>query len=69
MYGNEIRELSLEEIEQKILEAHQELFNLRFQMAHRQLKDYNRIKVVKREIARLKTIAHEKRMQAQRSES
>jgi len=69
MYANEIRELSLEEIEQKILEAHQELFNLRFQMTTRQLKDYNRIKVVKREIARLNTIAHEKKMQARRSES
>ena len=60
MYANEIRELTLDEIEQKILEAHQELFNLRFQKANGQLKDYSRFKVVKRDIARLRTVAREK---------
>jgi large subunit ribosomal protein L29 len=60
MYTSEIRELTLVEIEQQILEAHQELLNLRFQKANGQLKDYNRVRVVKRNIARLKTIAREK---------
>jgi large subunit ribosomal protein L29 len=60
MYTSEIRELTLVEIEQQILEAHQELLNLRFQKANGQLKDYNRVCVVKRNIARLKTIAREK---------
>ncbi len=60
MFANEIREMSLDEIEQKIEEAYQELFNLRFQLASKQLKDYNRVKVVKREIARLKTVASQK---------
>ncbi len=60
MFANEIRELSLEEIELKLQEAHQELFNLRFQLSTKQLKDYNGVKVVKREIARLKTVAHQK---------
>lgn len=60
MEAREIRELTIEEIEQKIDEAYQELFNLRFQTVISQLKDYNRVKVVKRNIARLKTIAHEK---------
>lgn len=64
MYASEIRELSLEEIEQKLEEAHQELFNLRFQTVVSQLRDYNRVNVVKRDIARLKTIAHEKRLQS-----
>ena len=63
MYANEIRELSQEEIEQKILEAQQELFNLRIQESTQQIKDYNRIKTVKREIARLKTISLEKTRQ------
>ncbi len=59
MYANEIRELSQEEIEQKLQEAYQELFNLRFQLSTQQLKDYNRVKVVKRDIARLKTVARQ----------
>lgn len=62
MDANEIRELTLEEIEQKLEEAYQELFNLRFQTVISQLRDYNRVNVVKRDIARLKTIAHEKRL-------
>ncbi|MEM7032493.1 MAG: 50S ribosomal protein L29 [Chloroflexota bacterium] len=61
MHPQEIREMTVEEIEQKVDEAQQELFNLRFQKVISQLTDYNRVKVVKREIARLKTIAHEKR--------
>ncbi|NIP25579.1 MAG: 50S ribosomal protein L29 [Phycisphaerae bacterium] len=64
MYASEIRELSLEEIEQKLEEAYQELFNLRFQTVVSQLRDYNRVNVVKRDIARLKTIAYEKRLQS-----
>lgn len=63
MQAREIRELTLDEIEQKVDEALQELFNLRFQTVISQLKDYNRAKVVKRDIARLKTIAHEKRLE------
>lgn len=60
MYASEIRELTLDEIEQKLQEANQEMFNLRFQDATQKLKDYNRISIVKREIARLKTVAREK---------
>jgi len=60
MYANEIREMTVEEIEQKLEEAHQELFNLRFQAVIGQLKDYNRVKVVKQDVARLKTVAREK---------
>lgn len=60
MYASEIKELTLGEIEHKIDEAYQELMNLRFQRTTQQLKDYNRMRVVKREIARLKTIAGQK---------
>ena len=60
MYASEIKELTLAEIEHKIDEAYQELMNLRFQRTSQQLKDYNRMRVVKREIARLKTIASQK---------
>jgi len=60
MYANEIRELSIDEIQQKLEETNQELFNLRFQAATGQLKDFNRLKVLKRDLARLKTVATEK---------
>ena len=62
MQPSEIQELNIEEIEQKIEEAQQELFNLRFQEVLGQVKDYNRAKIVKRNIARLKTIMQEKRL-------
>lgn len=60
MFANEVREMSLDEIETKLQEAYQELFNLRFQLSTKQLKDYNSVKRVKREIARLKTVARQK---------
>jgi large subunit ribosomal protein L29 len=61
MQPREIRELTLEEIDQKLDEACQELFNLRFQTVISQMRDHNRVRAVKKDIARLKTIAHEKR--------
>ena len=64
MKAREIRDLSVGEIETKLDEAYQELFNLRFQAVVGQFKDYNRLRIVKRDIARLKTIAHEKASQA-----
>lgn len=65
MFANEIRELSIEEIEQKLQDAYQELFNLRFQVSSKQLKDYNRVKVVKRDIARLKTVVKQKTQESE----
>ncbi len=55
MKSSELRELTDAEIQQKIEEAHQELFNLRFQLAIGRLKNYKRIMQVRRDIARLKT--------------
>jgi large subunit ribosomal protein L29 len=60
MYASQIREMTPVEIDQKLEEAYQELMNLRFQKATGQLKDHNRISVVKRNIARLKMVAVEK---------
>lgn len=51
----EIRELSNEDILDKIRESRTELFNLRFQMATSQLDNTARIKTVKKDIARLQT--------------
>ena len=56
----EIRELSLEELEVKVNELKQELFNLKFQKTLGQLQNTAKIKDVKRTIARLKTVVTEK---------
>ena len=57
---NEIRELSLEELEVKVNEVKQELFNLKFQKTLGQLQNTAKIRDVKRTIARLKTVVTEK---------
>ena len=57
---NEIRELSLEELEVKVNELKQELFNLKFQKTLGQLQNTAKIRDVKRTIARLKTAVTEK---------
>jgi large subunit ribosomal protein L29 len=47
------------ELEHRLEELYQEQFNLRFQMASRQLADTSRIREVRREIARVKTVLSE----------
>jgi large subunit ribosomal protein L29 len=59
---DEIRALSNEEIVKKLEEAHQELFNLRFRLATRQLANHREIRKVKRRIARTKTILREREL-------
>jgi large subunit ribosomal protein L29 len=57
----ELRELDETELENKLLEARKELFNLRFQAATGRLDNNARVMQVRREIARLMTVqrAHE----------
>ena len=57
---NEVRELSMAELEEKLAEMKQELFNLRFQKAVNQLENPKKIGEVKKTIARILTIIHEK---------
>jgi large subunit ribosomal protein L29 len=61
----EIRNLTTEEIRAKLDETHKELFNLRFQYATRQLKDPSRLRQVRRDIARIKTILRERELEAE----
>ena len=56
MQASELRELSAAELEAKLGELKQELFNLRFQHAVNQLENPMRMKAVKRDIARVKTV-------------
>jgi len=58
----EIRALSAEELEKQLEEVHQELFNLRFRLATKQLVNHREIPRVKKKIARLKTIMREREL-------
>ncbi|MGE5631162.1 MAG: 50S ribosomal protein L29 [Caulobacteraceae bacterium] len=64
MKANKIRELSVNELEQKLVELKGELFNLRFQMATGQLENPMRVQDVKKSIARIKTILREKELKS-----
>ena len=55
----EVRQLSAEELESKLKDLKAELFNLRFQLTINQLDNPMRIKAVKKDIARIKTILRE----------
>ncbi|MBQ1840003.1 MAG: 50S ribosomal protein L29 [Atopobiaceae bacterium] len=55
MKYKEIRELTDEELAKKLEEGRAELFNLRFQMATSQLDNTARVRLVKRDIARVQT--------------
>ena len=59
MKAKEIRELSAEELEVKLVELKKDLFNLRLQHATNQLDNPTRIADVKRDIARVNTILRE----------
>ena len=59
---NEIRDLSQQELLDKLQDLKEELFNLRFQNATNQLDNPMRIVAVKKEIARVKTIIKEKEL-------
>ena len=58
----EVRALSVEELNKKINDAHEELFNLRFKLSTRQLVNHRELPRVKKEIARLETILREKQL-------
>jgi large subunit ribosomal protein L29 len=60
MKAAELRDLSDTELRGKLRELKEELFNLRFQLATGQIENVARIRVVRRDIARLKTIQHQK---------
>ena len=59
MKSNEIRELSIEEMQQKVADLKEEFFNLRFQQEIGQLENSQKLKEAKRAIARVKTICRE----------
>ena len=58
----EFRELSADELTKHLEETHQELFNLRFRLATKQLVNHRELRRVKKKIARLKTIIKEREL-------
>ena len=60
MKTNEIRKLSTEEINKKIAESKEELFNLRMKQATGSLENPSRIRELRKTVARLKTILRER---------
>ena len=62
MKASEIREMSVEELQTKLTELKEELFNLRFQLAVNQLENSSRLGAVKKDIARVSTILRQREL-------
>ena len=60
MKVNALRDLSTAELEKKVVDLKEELFNLRFQMATGQLENPMKIKEIRKDIAKAKTILDRK---------
>jgi large subunit ribosomal protein L29 len=63
MKTSEIRILNNQELSKKLEEAHEELFNLRFRLATRQLVNHREIPKAKKKIARMETILRERELE------
>ncbi|HET7770596.1 MAG TPA: 50S ribosomal protein L29 [Chloroflexota bacterium] len=61
MKASEIRGLTEAELQKRLADSRQELFNLRFQLATRKLENVSRIREVRKDIARILQVAGAKR--------
>jgi len=61
MKAQDVRAMSLDQLDDEVLKLKKEQFNLRFQRATGQLENTSRVRVIRRDIARMKTIAGQKR--------
>jgi large subunit ribosomal protein L29 len=68
MKGSELRELTPEQLASRLDDLQEEMFNLRFQFATRQLTNTSRIREVRRDIARIRTRQRELELGAARAE-
>ena len=64
MKATELRVLSEAELQKRLADSRQELFNLRFQLATRKLENFTRIREVRKDIARILQVANERRQEA-----
>jgi len=68
MQAREIRTWTTEELQKRLDEAYQELFTLRRELAMGRLEDHSRVRAVRRDVARMKTILRERELVAELSE-
>lgn len=61
MKAEEFRDMSLDQLDDQLVKLKKEQFNLRFQSASGQLENTSRVRELRRDIARVLTIAQEKR--------
>ncbi|NKB59187.1 MAG: 50S ribosomal protein L29 [Alphaproteobacteria bacterium] len=64
MKVEDLRQKSEDELNQQVLDLRKEAFNLRFQRASGQLENTARVRQVRRDIARIKTVLHQRRATA-----
>ena len=62
--AKDLRDLTLSELDQKLVEAKHELFNLRFQLATGKQDNSSRMGQIRREIARVATVLREREIEA-----
>ncbi len=60
MNASELTGMDNAALEKKLDDLYQEIFNLRFQRAAGQVSNYNRLEQVRRDIARVKTVLHQR---------
>jgi large subunit ribosomal protein L29 len=58
----EFRDMSTDDLKKEMEDSHQELFNLRFRVATKQLVNHRELRRVRRKIARLKTLLSEREL-------
>ena len=69
MRARELRDLSDDALQEKLADTRQELFNLRFQAATGALENSARLRLAKREIARILTVQRERETQLERTQT
>jgi large subunit ribosomal protein L29 len=61
MKAADVRAMTIDQLDDEVLKLKKEQFNLRFQRATGQLENTSRVRVIRRDIARMKTVAAQKR--------
>jgi len=69
MNASEIRELTVDEMQRKLIDLKQELFNLRFQHEIGQLENPRKIQQTKQDVARLQTVIREAALNSQNAKA
>jgi large subunit ribosomal protein L29 len=65
MKTKELRSLPPEELKRRLIETREEEFNLRFRLATKQLQNFQELKRVRKDVARIKTIIREREIYGQ----